>query len=631
MESAKNSQNSAATHTISDIFTWDDRFETGIPEIDEQHRKLVGLINTLGRILTTETDTEFFEAALFAVFDELTAYVDYHFRFEERLMESHHCQQEHEQEHRKAHAEFSQYIAKARSDAGEHPAEVTGRALTFLSKWLMTHIVGTDMRMAKKLLAIRSGIPEDVATLQVEHHMANTASALFQAMDRLYENLASRTHDLLVAKRALDREVAARRQGEVELRKLSRAVEHSPVSIIITNAAGEFEYVNPKFTRQTGYTIDDLTGKTPGILKSSETPQSVYDTLWDTIRGGREWHGELKNCRKNGEHYWDYVSISPVLDQEGRISHYVSVQEDVTERKKAEERLVQQQEFSESIINSLPGIFYMLDEEGRFIRVNPQFLAVTGYTKPELDKMIAVDFFEDKDKVLISERIREVLDRGESSAEARFIIKSGQKIPYYFTGHRTHIDGRAYIVGLGTDITARYELEQELAHQARTDLLTGLNNRRHFLYLADQELKRAKRYSKPVTMLMLDLDEFKSINDRHGHQTGDKVLLTIGEIFRKTLRESDIAGRLGGEEFAILLPENGMDDSLEVAERLRSEIESTPVSLENGNALRITVSIGVAMLLEDQVSLDQLCNLADQALYEAKWGGRNLVSLYSKA
>lgn len=625
-----NSRSTGATPVISDIFVWEARFETGIAEIDAQHRKLVALINTLGRILAVETDPDLFEAALLAVFDELNGYVDYHFRFEERLMDAYDRDGHHERAHRKAHAEFIQYITKARNAAAEHPAEATGRALTFLSKWLMTHIIGTDMQMAKKVLAVRAGRPEELAKLQAENPLADTSTALLQAMDRLYENLASRTHDLLVAKRALDLEVAIRRQSAQELRKLSRAVEHSPVSIIITNIDGEFEYVNPKFTQLTGYGMAELKGKTPKILRSPDTPPTVYDTLLDTIRTGREWRGELQNRKKNGECYWDYISISPVRDDEGKISHFVSTQENITERKLAEKRLIQQQEFSDSIINSLPGIFYMLDEDGGFIRVNPQFLAVTGYTSRELENMTAADFFEGPDKTQSKERIRKVIARGESSAEALFVIKSGRKIPYYFTGHRTQIDGRDYVVGLGTDITERYQLEQELARQARTDLLTGLNNRRHFLYLADQELKRARRYREPVTLLMLDLDEFKAINDKYGHQTGDQVLFRIGDIFRKTLRESDIAGRLGGEEFAILLPKNGMDDALEVAERLRVEIENTQVSLPNGDELRITASIGVAMLPEEDISLDQLCNLADQALYQAKWGGRNLVSLYSE-
>lgn len=210
------------------------------------------------------------------------------------------------------------------------------------------------------------------------------------------------------------------------------------------------------------------------------------------------------------------------------------------------------------------------------------------------------------------------------------MVKSGQKIPYYFTGHRTQIDSHDYLVGIGTDITERHELEQELEHQARIDLLTGLNNRRHFLYLAEQELKRAQRYQRRPAMLMLDLDEFKAINDQYGHQAGDDVLRAIGEVLRRALRDSDIAGRLGGEEFAILLPESDGENTFGMADRLRREIAATPIPSEHGGTLYVTTSIGVATSSAENTDLDQLFNQADKALYDAKRGGRNRVSSYSE-
>lgn len=616
--------------TIADIFIWDKRFETGIPEIDSQHRTLVQLINSLGHILATETDSECFENALLEVFDELSAYIDYHFRFEENLMSDDLCDTRHKEAHKRAHAEFIQYISAARVEARQRPAEVSGRTLTFLSKWLITHIIGTDILMAQKILAVRSGAPGNIAEHQVGSHTASATGTLLQAMDYLYDCLANRAHDLLVAKRALDHEIATRKKNEEALRKLSQAVEHSPVSIIITNADGEFEYVNPKFTQLTGYSLQDLMGKTPNELKSDEIPEAVYDSLWATIRSGQEWHGELRNRKKNGECYWDYVAISPVFDPEGEISHYVSTMEDITERKLTEERLIQQQEFSENIINSLPGIFYMLDDQGKFVRVNPKFLSVTGYTWKEVEQMTALDFFTGKDRTAIRKRIQEIFSRGGSSAEARFVIKSGKKIPYYFTGHRTRVGAQDYLVGLGTDITERHKLEQELIRQARIDILTGLNNRRHFLYLAEQEMKRAKRYNQRPAMLMVDLDEFKEINDQYGHQTGDEVLSAIGEVFRRTLRDSDISGRLGGEEFAIILPEDHGENTIEVADRLRREIAATPIPTEHGGTVNFTASIGIATSAAENTDLDQLFGQADKALYEAKRGGRNRISSYSE-
>lgn len=130
-----------------------------------------------------------------------------------------------------------------------------------------------------------------------------------------------------------------RKRAEESLRKLSRAVEQSPASIVITNTAGIIEYVNPKFTALTGYTLEEAVGRNPRILKSGQTPSEEYTRLWRTITSGGEWRGELCNRKKNGELYWESVSISPVLNEMGAITHFVAVKEDITERKRADEQI----------------------------------------------------------------------------------------------------------------------------------------------------------------------------------------------------------------------------------------------------------------------------------------------------
>jgi len=138
-------------------------------------------------------------------------------------------------------------------------------------------------------------------------------------------------------------EEAARRKAEEQLRKLSRAVEHSPASIIITDPAGNIEYINPKFTELTGYTMDEVRGKNSQFLKSGETPNSVYQHLWQTITAGREWRGEFHNRKKNGELYWESASISPIFDDAGNITHFLAVKEDITSHRNLEAQLRQVQ------------------------------------------------------------------------------------------------------------------------------------------------------------------------------------------------------------------------------------------------------------------------------------------------
>jgi PAS domain S-box-containing protein len=134
-------------------------------------------------------------------------------------------------------------------------------------------------------------------------------------------------------------DIMERRQTEETLRTLSRAVEQSPASIVITDTCGNIEYANPKFTEVTGYTIDEARWKNPRILKSGETPPEEYARLWQSITQGQEWHGEFHNKKKNGDLYWESATISPILDATGCTTHFVAVKEDITERKNAEAEL----------------------------------------------------------------------------------------------------------------------------------------------------------------------------------------------------------------------------------------------------------------------------------------------------
>jgi PAS domain S-box-containing protein len=135
------------------------------------------------------------------------------------------------------------------------------------------------------------------------------------------------------------RDITSRKKAEEQVRKLSRAIESSPTSIIITGVDGNIQYVNPKFTQVTGYSIDETIGKNPNILKTDQTPISTHNDLWKTISEGREWSGEFCNRKKNGELFWELASISPIHDEEGVITHYVAVKEDITERKRAQDAL----------------------------------------------------------------------------------------------------------------------------------------------------------------------------------------------------------------------------------------------------------------------------------------------------
>lgn len=166
---------------------------------------------------------------------------------------------------------------------------------------------------------------------------------------------------------------------------------------------------------------------------------------------------------------------------------------------------------------------------------------------------------------------------------------------------------------------------RELEYLARFDPLTGVANRRYFAEMAEAEMARSSRYGKPLSILMMDIDRFKEVNDVHGHQAGDNVLQALCETCKMALRAVDIVGRWGGDEFAILLPETPPAIAAQVAERLRGVIESTAVSSGMHAPLHFSVSIGCASRNATDDNMDAILNFADQALCDAKRIGRNRV------
>lgn len=298
---------------------------------------------------------------------------------------------------------------------------------------------------------------------------------------------------------------------------------------------------------------------------------------------------------------------------------------DVTERKQIGDALAKEKEFSDALIESVPGAFFVVDPEGNYVRWNSYLNRLTGLNDAQLMHMPSLLTIQESDRQIAAATMKEAFETGYSKAELHVLTRDRGSRVFLMTARRFKVENSYYLVGVGVDTTDRQANELELELRALTDPLTGLPNRGHFMEVAAQEMDRSRRYGHSLSLWMLDIDHFKNVNDTYGHHAGDLALQSLVNVSQKVLREMDIMGRLGGEEFAVLLPETDTEHALLVAERLRQKIAGAEVPLEQGKSVSYTVSIGIATLGPEETGVDALLERADHALYRAKKTGRDKV------
>ncbi|MBF0189123.1 MAG: diguanylate cyclase [Magnetococcales bacterium] len=296
------------------------------------------------------------------------------------------------------------------------------------------------------------------------------------------------------------RDISARKQMEQKLKLGASVIEHALEGVLVTDADQKVEIVNPAFCTLTGFDACEVIGNTPKVLRSNRHEASFYETMWHSINSQGSWQGEIWNKRKNGSIFLEWLSISAITDSEGKVTNYI---------------------------------------------------------------------------------------------------------------------------GIATDITQRKAFEQHLERLAFYDALTGIPNRMLFHDRIYQELNLCKRRNQQLAVFYLDLDRFKQVNDTFGHKVGDMLLQEVANRLQTLLRNEDTVARLGGDEFAILLRRisNAHDDAVLIAERVIATLEQ-PFILE-GNRCEIGTSIGISLYPFDTDSEDMLVKYADNAMYQAKRGGRN--------
>ena len=439
----------------------------------------------------------------------------------------------------------------------------------------------------------------------------------------------------------LKQEISERQQTEEELQLLHRAIDACQNGIMITDSTqtdNPIVYVNQGFEELTGYSKAEVMGKNPRFLHKNNPHQTALREVSIALQEQRKCNVILQNTRKNDTRWWNQLSISPVPDTTGRLlTHFIGVQTDVTQRQETELALrLSEEKFAKAFSTNPAPMMICTLREGQLLDVNNSFCTLSGYNREELLSQSTIDlriWVDSKER----SRITKILTlKGKfKNQEVNFRTKSGKIITTLLSAEVIYIDREACVVAVGKDITDRKRMEtamsranQELERLASIDSLTAVANRREFDQYFRQQWQVLKREQLPLTIIMCDIDYFKSYNDTYGHQTGDYSLRQVAQAIKRSVkRPADLVARYGGEEFVITLPNTLIEGGIHVAERIQQQVRLLEIVHHASDVSRyVTVSMGVASIVPNQLlSHEILIVAADQGLYKAKRQGKNMI------
>lgn len=422
-------------------------------------------------------------------------------------------------------------------------------------------------------------------------------------------------------------DITSRWQTERELKFYRYLFENSLNEIYIFHPETlKFIAVNRGARENLGYTQEELNDMTPLDLQPEFDLQSYRELLAPLSEGKQERIiFNTLHRRKDGSLYPAEVHLQLVEFMKEKV--YVALIIDVTEHRAMEKELHERNEILSTIMESARDAIIMIDSKGNVTFWNPAAERLFGYSREEvMGKELHRLMIQDE---RLYEMYKEAFKRfqlsGKGSVAGKTIElktkhKDGHEINVELSLSAVRIKDTWHALGIVRDISERKKYEELLYRQSITDPLTTIYNRRFFMQMLEQEMERTRRYGKSFSVIMLDLDHFKKINDRFGHAAGDKVLKSVADMIQGRIRKTDCLARWGGEEFIILLPETSVEDAASLAEELREQLSSMTIP-EVG---RVTASFGVAGYRSSD-TIDTILMRADSMLYEAKDAGRNCV------
>lgn len=399
-------------------------------------------------------------------------------------------------------------------------------------------------------------------------------------------------------------------------------------SISVTGRDGIILYVNDRFCTLCKYEQEEIIGQKHALFDSGMHPDDYFDEMWHMLERGQVWQSELHNRAKDGSIYSIHATVVPIQDENGRLAKFLSIDVDITDKVQAESALKQalKNEFQTTARHLQNAVFkYRKNEDGQIV--------LTMLEGKLLEKMgLAADWSE-------KSQLRDIVSKQASTYISGYVERAftGEQVNFevnilhfsllvhlspLFEGEKV-----AEVIGTATDITERKETERQVQKMAHYDDLTGLANRRQFQKKLDEALSSSSRYNQSFALMFLDLDRFKNVNDTLGHNTGDLLLSKVAARLQSCIRGTDTAARLGGDEYAILLPAISRESAQRIAERIQEEL-SHCFLIENLDIF-ISTSIGISMFPEDGLDAETLIRTADAAMYFAKESGKNTYRFFT--
>lgn len=411
------------------------------------------------------------------------------------------------------------------------------------------------------------------------------------------------------------------------------AVDKSAI-VGITDRQGHITYVNDLFCELTQYSREELIGKTHNIINSGYHPKEFFNEMWKTIGQGNIWTGEIRNKRKDGSFYWVHATIVPFLNENGVPYQYISIRTDITKEKLLEEQVIKSNENYRLIAENSVSLILLIDEEGILNYVSPSFEKILHYDLESLEKSNLFQLIHPSDLGNFKRELNLFLhNKKPLDCEFRLRNKEGEYIDVEaiisITDNSQCSSRKDLILVVMRDISTKKAIEKKIYHLAYHDSLTGFPNRRSFMNQLRNELHPHNKSKYSMSILFIDLDNFKNINDQLGHDIGDNIIKKAADNIRNVIRPTDLAARMGGDEFIVMLKNiKSQEETNEIIGQILSNFRSS--IRVDGEDYVVTCSIGVANFPEHGESAESLIKNAANALARVKSSTKNDFLVFNK-